>query len=436
MDARGRGGVVVCREPALGGARPVRRGGARPLRIAMVAACPLPARRGTPLRIERLAEALVARGHEVELLAYHLAEEPDRFAFPVQRVFGRREPGTLPPGPTLAKLALYDPALALLVARRLRARRFDLIHAHHVEGLLAAALGRHGQPVPIVYDAHTLLAGELPSYGHGFARRAIQRLGRRLDGWLPRLAEHVVAVTDDIAAILAETHKLDPARISVVPNGVELERFAQGAARAVADPELVVYSGTLAPYQGIDLLLEAFARARAARPGLRLRLLTNASFAPYAPLAERLGLLAAGSGALELVPERLETLPERLGEALVAVLPRVECPGLPQKLLNYMAAGRAVVAFAGSAKRVEHGATGLIVPNRDTAAFAAAILRLVADPPAARRLGEAAQAFVAATASWSTAAERCERVYAGLLGAERNPQAAAAPPAPAISSAP
>lgn len=397
----------------------------------MVAACPLPARRGTPLRIERLAEALSARGHEVELLTYHLAEEPDRFAFPVQRVFGRCEPGTLPPGPTLAKLALYDPALALLIARRLRARPFDLIHAHHVEGLLAAALGRHGLPVPIVYDAHTLLAGELPAYGRTFARRAIQLLGRRLDGWLPRLAEHVVAVTDDIAQILAETHRLDPQRISVVPNGVELERFAEGAARVTADPELLVYSGTLAPYQGIDLLLEAFARARARRPSLRLRLLTNASFAPYAALAQRLGV----GGALELVPERLESLPERLGEALVAVLPRVECPGLPQKLLNYMASGRGVVAFAGSAKRVEHGTTGLIVPNHDTGAFAAAILRLVEDPDEARRLGRAAQAFVGATASWSTAAERCERVYAALLGAERHATPAAAPE-PAVSSAP
>jgi glycosyltransferase involved in cell wall biosynthesis len=398
----------------------------------MVAACPLPARRGTPLRIERLAEALSARGHEVELLTYHLAEEPERFAFPVQRVFGRCEPGTLPPGPTLAKLLLYDPALALLIGRRLRARAFDLIHAHHVEGLLAAALGRHGRPaVPLVYDAHTLLAGELPAYGRSFARRGIRALGRRLDGWLPKLADHVVAVTDDIAQILAHEHGLEPRRISVVPNGVELERFKGGALAARLRPELLVYSGTLAPYQGIDLLLAAFAKAKAARPELRLRLLTNASFAPYAALAERLGVM----GALELMPERLDSLAVRLGEAMVAVLPRVDCPGLPQKLLNYMASGRAVVAFQGSAKKVEHETTGLVVTNHDVDGFAAAIVRLVADPALARRLGRAAQAHVAATASWDTAAERCERVYAALLDAAHthNPHHA---PKPAITTAP
>ena len=41
-------------------------------RIVMVAACPMPARRGTPLRVERLAEALAARGHHVELVTYQI----------------------------------------------------------------------------------------------------------------------------------------------------------------------------------------------------------------------------------------------------------------------------------------------------------------------------------------------------------------------------
>ena len=102
------------------------------------------------------------------------------------------------------------------------------------EGLAAAALGRQGRSVPLVYDAHTLLAGELPAYGKSFARRAIRALGEKLDGWLPRLAEHVVAVTDDIAAALSERHGLDPRRISVVPNGVEVDLFAAGAARVTS----------------------------------------------------------------------------------------------------------------------------------------------------------------------------------------------------------
>ena len=62
----------------------------------MVAACPMPARRGTPLRVERLAQALAARGHAVELMTYHLAEEDGAYAFPIRRIYDR---GVATPGP-------------------------------------------------------------------------------------------------------------------------------------------------------------------------------------------------------------------------------------------------------------------------------------------------------------------------------------------------
>jgi glycosyltransferase involved in cell wall biosynthesis len=99
----------------------------------------------------------------------------------------------------------------------------------------------------------------------------------------------------------------------------------------------------------------------------------------------------------------------------------VDCPGLPQKLLNYMASGRAIVSFAGSAKVLTHEVNGLIVPNHDVEGFAAAIVRLVDDPALGARLGQAARAYVLATSTWDRTAERCERVYASLLGLEPMP---------------
>ena len=130
----------------------------------MVAACPMPARRGTPLRVERLAEALAARGHEVEIITYHVAEGPQSLAVPVHRIFRRPVYWRMPVGPSFRKLALYDPALSWKLSRVLSARRFDVIHAHHVEGLLVALPPRLRHGIPLVYDAHTMLAAELPSY--------------------------------------------------------------------------------------------------------------------------------------------------------------------------------------------------------------------------------------------------------------------------------
>ncbi len=389
----------------------------RPLRIAMVAACPLPARRGTPLRVERLAQALHARGHDIELITYHLAEEDGQFGFPVRRIFDRRDPGTLAPGPTLAKLALYDPALALLIRRRLRARPFDVLHAHHFEGLLTASFGRRGSDVPLVYDAHTMLDAELPAYGKSWVRQAARRVGQRLDRWIPSLADRMVVVTRSIRDQLVDQHGFDPRQIAVVPNGVEADAFVEGTRTVTPDRDLLLYSGTLAPYQGIDLMLHAFAAALEIRPGLRLRLLVSSSFEPFAPMARSLGI----AHAIEVVQESFDLLPRRLAEGAIALLPRVDCPGLPQKLLNYMASGRAIVAFAGSAKVLTHEVNGLIVPNHDIPGFAAAIVRLVDDPELGARLGQAARTYVLATSTWDRTAERCERVYASLLGLEPMP---------------
>jgi glycosyltransferase involved in cell wall biosynthesis len=273
----------------------------------------------------------------------------------------------------------------------------------------------------LIYDAHTLLSAELPAYGRPWTRPLAQALGRRLDRLLPRFADHMIVVTEDIRLQLSDEFGFDPERITVVGNGVEIETFLAIRDNVPPRPDLLVYSGTLAPYQGIDLMLAAFARALAARPSLRLRLVVSDSFEPFQATADRLGV----ANALEVVVDSFPALPHRLAEASIALVPRVDCPGIPQKLLNYMAAARGIVSFAGSAKLLEHEVTGLIVPNRDVDSFARAIVRLADDPELALRLGTAARRQVLDTATWDRAARHCEAVYRAVLGQNQAARASA-----------
>jgi glycosyltransferase involved in cell wall biosynthesis len=376
----------------------------------MVAACPMPARRGTPLRVERLAEALAARGHHVELVTYHVADGPQPLDFPVHRIFRNPVYWRMPVGPSFRKLALYDPALSWKLSRVLAGQRFDVIHAHHVEGLLVALPARLRRTIPLIYDAHTMLSAELPSYATGLARGTFGALGGWLDGVLPRRADHVVAVTSDIRDRLVAAHGLEPDRVSVVTNGVETDSFRVETPPRQDELVRVIYTGTLAAYQNVDLLLEAFARARQVRRDLRLCLSVSSSFEPYEALARRLGV----QDAIEVLPDGFGELPLRLAGAAVAVLPRTSCPGIPQKLLNYMAAGKAIVASAGSAKVLEHERTGLVVKDGDAGAFADAVLRLAANPELAQRLGRSARETVEKDFSWERAAEKMELVYERL----------------------
>ena len=379
-------------------------------RIAMVAACPMPARRGTPLRVERLAEALAERGHHVELITYHVADGPQPLGFPVHRIFARPVYWRMPVGPSFRKLALYDPALSWKLARVLAVRRFDVIHAHHVEGLLVALPVRLRHRLPLVYDAHTMLSGELPSYATGLTRSAFAAVGGWLDGVLPRRADHVVAVTSDIRDRLVGVHRIAPDRISVVTNGVETDRFRVEAPPRGDGLVRLIYSGTLAPYQNIDLLLAAFAQARQERRDLRLCFSVSSPFEPFEAAALRLGV----RDAIEVLPDGFGELPLRLAASAIAVLPRTSCPGIPQKLLNYMAAGKAIVASAGAAKVLEHERTGLVVADGDVSGFANALLRLAGNPQLGEELGRRARETVEKDFGWERAAEKMERVYERL----------------------
>jgi glycosyltransferase involved in cell wall biosynthesis len=383
-----------------------------PLRIAMIAACPFPWPRGTPIRIHRIAEAVARRGHAVHVVTYHLGQELADPPFVVHRIrdvpFYRRTS----PGPTFRKLFLLDPMLVRLLRRLHREINFDLVHAHHYEGLLVASHALSG--VPIVYDAHTLLASELPTYRLALPRRWVRGVAPWLDRHLPRRADRIIAVSETIRHALTTLGASAPGRVHVIPSGVEWERFPAEWGIPAQAPT-VIFTGNLAPYQGVDLMLQAFALLQARRADARLMIVTASPFTPYEALARRLGVRAA-------VDLRRATFPEEpaiLAAATVAVNPRVQCDGIPQKLLNYMAAGLPVATFESSAGPLRHEVTGLRVPDGDTVAMADALERLLSDPVLARRLGDAARAQVRREFSWDQVAARVEDVYREAMAEAR-----------------
>jgi glycosyltransferase involved in cell wall biosynthesis len=404
-------------EPAPIGEPPLDRvpAAARPLRILTIAACPMPARRGTPVRIERLAEALAERGHQVAVATYHIGETPAASGYEIIRIRRRRTTGNLPPGPTLAKLLVYDPQL-LTTTRRLLARGdYDVIHAHHFEGLIIGALARPAR-LPLVYDAHTMLRSELPSYMSPFWRPVVELLAGPLDRFLPRLADHVVCAGTGTLEALRTRYAFPEERLTLAVNGVELEHFAaaadaRAASPAVDRPPRILYTGTLAAYQDIDLLLEAMARLHRTHGDARLVLATCSPPNDATAMAERLGI----TDRIELIPDDFATLPAELARATLAVLPRRRCDGVPQKLLNYMAAACPIVASAGSARLLQHEVTGLVVPDGDVAGFASAMARLIDRPSEAAALGARAHAVIARDSSWQATAATIERVYQRLL---------------------
>ncbi len=387
-----------------------------PLTIAMVAACPFPQPRGTPIRIQRMAEGLAARGHRVHIVTYHHGTGDIDPSLAMHRIRDIPTYHMLGPGPSYQKLLVLDPFLAVKLARVIRYLQVDVIHAHHYEGLMVAAAARLRTRIPLVYDAHTLLASELRFYRLGLPIPVKRFVGERLDRWIPRWSDHVISVAETIRNKLVKAGTVSPERITVVPNGVEIRLF-DADPRTASDKQngsrLLIFTGNLATYQGIDLLLRAFRKVLDRRQNVRLMIVSESSFERYEAMAQDLGIRES----IDVVTAGFDRVPSLLAGADLAVNPRIDCDGVPLKLLNYMAASKPVVSFAGSAPGIKHGETGWLVQDGDVAAFADGALTLLAEATLAERIGRNARRYVEAHHSWERAAEQIEKVYRHLLGA-------------------
>ncbi|HMB76388.1 MAG TPA: glycosyltransferase family 4 protein, partial [Kiloniellaceae bacterium] len=333
-----------------------------------------------------MAEILARRGHQVDVFTYHLGRGVTSPGFSIYRIPPVPSYNKEDPGPSYRKLFHLDPLLARMILRDTRGAGYDVIHAHHFEGLIAALPSAWRHKLPVVFDVHTLLESELPSYPMGLPQGFKQAAGRLLDTWFPKRSDHVICVSDEIRAGLLKKTRLSADRFSTIPNGVEDLFFSsdrQKPKKLNGQPPQLVYAGNLATYQRIDLLLEAFAEARRSRPDLRLQILTDTAFDRYEARAAALGVREQ----IDISNPGFDQLPRLLAEATVVANPRIECAGLPQKLVNYMAAGCPIVSFSGSARHIRNGDSGLIVDDGDVSAFSTAILRLLSDRDLALALG-------------------------------------------------
>jgi len=292
---------------------------------------------------------------------------------------GLRERGL--PVVSLRLRGKLDPAGALRLARLVRRFRPDVLHAHLFHANLAARLlGRPAGARRVVSTVHVVERRRLP------ARFALERLTAGRD-------DLTVAVSRAVADFARRRLGADPARLRVVPNGIDLAGYAAAedpaAARAAldlpADALVLGAVGRLDRQKGLDLLVEAFARLAPDRPEA---LLVLAGEGP-----QRAGLegLARARG----VAERVRFLGHRADVPRVLAALDVFCmpsrwEGFGLALAEALAAGRPAVAARVDSLPDVLGDAGVLVPPEDPAALADALAALLGDP--ARRADLAARA--------------------------------------------
>jgi glycosyltransferase involved in cell wall biosynthesis len=201
----------------------------------------------------------------------------------------------------------------------------------------------------------------------------------------------------------------------VIPNGVPA-RDRPKERRGAGRPRIVV-SGRIAPTKFLLEIVAAWRLVRAAVLGTELHVLGTAE-ARHRAYAER--LLAAVGDDLDagvFVHGTAPDAPARLADYDVAIV-LGESQGCPNAVLEALAAGVPVVAndSGGTRELIIHGRTGLLLRERDPAAVAAAVTRILLDPALAARLSEAGRAHVARAFSMTTMAAAYQRLFTEVQG--------------------
>ena len=394
----------------------------RPLKIAMVVASPFPANHGTPGSIKEMAEAIAAKNHQVHIVTYHVGEGNLPKGVQIHRIkdmgFGRK----VVVGPTREK-PILDLLMVFTLTRVIMREKIDLIHAHNYEGALIGYLARIITRTPMIYNAINTMSDELPTYNFFRPKILAVWLAKFLDYWVPRTADKVICISDDLARFL-RTKGIKSERIHAIPLGVNDAPFKSNNNNRsvireryhIAECPLIMYTGVLDKFQRIDYLLKAM-RIVVDKIG-DARLLIVANIAKEQDLQdcwamiEELGL----QGHVDIITNSpFEEVPLFLAAADVAVLPRPFCPGLPVKLLNYMAAEKAIVTFEGSAKGLKHMENAFLVKDHDWESMGRSINYLLSNPTVSKMLGEKAQDFVLKNYAWDVITEKIEKLYYGLL---------------------
>ena len=279
-------------------------------------------------------------------------------------------------------------ALALLY----RAERPDIVHAVALKPVLYGAAAARLMRVPVFVGALTGL-GYVFSSDDLRARllRPLVRMGLR---WaLGGERSTCIVQNPDDRAFLAGLGVNQSRIVAIAGSGVDTARFAPSP--EPEGPLRIAMVSRLLWDKGVGEFVEAARSARAQRPDLRFVLIGAPDDGN--PAAVPLAQLEAwrDEGIIEWHGHR-DDIPAVWKDSHVAVLPSYYAEGLPKALLEAASSGRPIVAAdaPGSREIARDGESALLVPPRDAAALAAAILRLADDAALRARLGACGRRLV------------------------------------------
>lgn len=297
-----------------------------------------------------------------------------------------------------------------------RKHDIDIVQTFFRDGNHAGTLWAHKARVDVIIASRRNIGS-----GYWHNRREIAILK-----FLKRYTSHYITNSEAAAAETRQVEGVDPLRISVVRNGLDISAFPMPSAETAVevkkswgftqDTKVIGAVANLRPVKNIEFLIRAARTIIEQRPEVRFVVLGEGHF--RAELEQM--IVACDLTGKVLLPGRSDNVARDLAGFDVAVL----CShreSLSNSLMEYMATGRAVVAsdVGGNGELISRDDLGFLYPADDSKQFESQVLRLLNDPELRDSLGKATREEASRTFSWETMISQLETVYESLISTHR-----------------
>lgn len=319
----------------------------------MIAPQPFLTPRGTPFSVYYRTLVMADLGVEVDLLCYGEGAAVDLPNARIIRIPRFRFLGPIPIGPSWRK-AFLDVFMALWTVRLLLSRRYDYLHAHE-EAVFWCRLLKPIFRFRLAYDMHSSLPQQLTNFGFT-TNRAMIRTFEWLEKAALQTSDAVITICPDLREYALQSGA-DPGRLFLIENSIfddvrlasEDSAAVQQEAAPIVVPRAsgprVVYAGTFEAYQGLDILLRAFALVLRELPEAHLLMIGGRpeQVEQLQGLAHQLG---AGENCTFTGQIAKSEVRQILESADVLVSPRSRGTNTPLKVYEQLASAKPLVATA------------------------------------------------------------------------------------------
>jgi len=381
--------------------------------------------KGSVVHIREIVSGLHARGHTVGLLARNRGEIKEIDFFynlqPTSSWWGPLKRLRIPTY-LLSSLFLFFSLWFLLP-------RYDVVYARDFHAAVMAWMPRWVFGKKLVYEINGLASEEVKLKGNSFRVRLFSMLIRGAERMATLSADLIISVTPQIASYLVTRFHVSPSRVEIVGNGVDPEKFFP-----LRDPALlndwrrrlgieekdrvIGFVGNLAPWQGMDILIESALRLLSRMERLKFLIVGDGVMKPR--LLTRVTEQGLGRAFIFTGMMPYETVPVLINVADICVAPFIarrnkETGVSPLKVFEYLACGKPVIASRIEGLEViERTGVGILVEPQDSADLERALFKLLNDPQLCKEMGRRGLGVAREEFRWESRVATIEHLLTGL----------------------